>query len=220
MAQLLNLFDYELLAFSCLSKMALDYYIGGSGDEVTLKANRTAFEGYQLRPRMLVDVSQRDLSIDIFGQNLPLPILIAPTALQCLAHPEGELATAKAAERTGAVMVLSTLSTQSLEDVAMVRRQTHQWFQLYIHRDRALTKALVQRATDAGFSALCVTVDAPMLGTRERDRRNQLTLPPHLELANLARMTDLKIPKVSGESGLFAYFAEQIDPSVTWHDLE
>jgi 4-hydroxymandelate oxidase len=217
--QLLNLFDYESLAPSYLSPMALDYYLGGAGDEVTLRANRTAFERYPLRPMMLVDVSQRDLRVNILGQSLAMPILIAPTALQCLAHPEGELATARAAEKMGVVMVLSTMSTRSLEDVTKVRQKTPQWFQLYIHRDRALTQALVERATDAGFSALCVTVDAPLLGVRERDRRNQFTLPPGLELANLATMKDLKIPKSSGESGLFTYFAEQIDPSVTWRDL-
>lgn len=91
---------------------------------------------------------------------------------------------------------------------------------MYIHRDRTLTRALVERAEAAGFTALCLTVDAPVLGCRERDRRNQFTLPSGMELANLATMTDLKIPKTAGESGLLSYFAQQIDPGVTWWDVE
>lgn len=216
----INLFEYESLAEQRLSQMALDYYRSGAGDELTLQENRTAFKRYRLRPRMLVDVSQRDLSVSFLGQSFPLPFFVAPMAFQCLAHPQGEIATAKAAAELGAVMVLSTLSTQPLEDVANVRRDTPKWFQLYIHRDRGLTKALVERAEAAGFSALCVTVDAPILGKRERDRRNQFTLPPELKLANLVGTSDLKIPQSQGESGLLTYFAEQIDPSLTWKDLE
>lgn len=117
-------------------------------------------------------------------------------------------------------MVLSTLSTKSLEAVAKQRQNTPQCFQLYIHRDRSLTQALVQRAEAAGYSALCLTVDAPMLGKRESDRRNQFTLPKTMELANLVSMADLAIPKTTKESGLFAYFSQQIDPSITWKDVE
>jgi 4-hydroxymandelate oxidase len=112
------------------------------------------------------------------------------------------------------------MSTKSLEAVAAQRQNTPQWFQLYIHRDRALTQALVQRAETAGYSALCLTVDAPVLGNRESDRRNQFTLPKTMELANLVSMGDLAIPKTTEESGLFAYFTRQIDPSVTWKDVE
>ena len=220
MTRPINLFEYEELAKQHLEPMALDYYRSGAGDEITLRENRLAINRYQLRPRMLVDVSQRDLTTTILGQSLTIPILIAPMAFQCLAHPEGELATAEAAANSGVVMVLSTMSTQSLEAVAAQKNNTPQWFQLYIHRDRALTQALVQRAEESGYSALCLTVDAPMLGNRECDRRNQFTLPKTLELANLVSMRDLVIPKTVEESGLFAYFTQQIDPSVTWKDLE
>jgi 4-hydroxymandelate oxidase len=120
----INLFEYQTLASQQLSPMARDYYASGSWDEITLRDNRAAFERYKLRPRMLVDVSQRDLSTTILGQSLPLPILIAPMAFQCLAHPEGEIATAKAAAKLGSVMVLSTLATTSMEDVASVSSQT------------------------------------------------------------------------------------------------
>ncbi|MBD2744804.1 alpha-hydroxy acid oxidase [Coleofasciculus sp. FACHB-1120] len=216
----INLFEYERLATQHLSQMALDYYASGAWDEITLRDNRVAFERYKLRPRMLVDVSQRDLSTTILGQSLQLPILIAPMAFQCLAHPEGEIATATAAAKMGTAMVLSTLATKSIEEVASTGNQTPQWFQLYVHRDRALTRSLVERAYAAGFQALCLTVDAPLLGKRERDTRNQFVLPLGMELANLATLTDLEISYKPGESGLFAYFLEQLNPALTWKDLE
>ncbi|AFZ20553.1 alpha-hydroxy acid oxidase [Allocoleopsis franciscana] len=216
----INLFEYQTLASQQLSPMARDYYASGSWDEITLRDNRAAFERYKLRPRMLVDVSQRDLSTTILGQSLSLPILIAPMAFQCLAHPEGEIATAKAARQLGSVMVLSTLATTSMEDVASVSSQTPQWFQLYVHRDRSLTRALVERAHAAGFQALCLTVDAPVLGKREKDIHNQFVLPSDMELANFSRLAHLEIPYQPGESGLFAYFLEQLNPALTWSDLE
>ncbi|BAY36557.1 FMN-dependent alpha-hydroxy acid dehydrogenase [Nostoc sp. NIES-2111] len=219
----INLFEYEQLAKNHLSRMAFDYYISGAGDEVTLRDNRAAFERVKLRPRMLVDVSQINLSTSVLGQPLQLPFLIAPMAFQCLAHPEGELATAMAAAFAGVGMVLSTLSTKSLEDVAEVGSKFDhpwQWFQLYIHKDRGLTRALVEKAYAAGYKALCLTVDAPVLGQRERDRHNQFTLPSGLHLANLVNISGLEIPYEQGESGLFTYFAQQLDPALTWRDLE
>jgi 4-hydroxymandelate oxidase len=107
-----------------------------------------------------------------------------------------------------------------MQEVASVRKQAPQWFQLYVHRDRALTRALVERAHALGFQALCLTVDTPFVGRREKDIRNQFALPSGMELANLATLTDLEIPHRTGESGLFAYFAEQINPALTWADLE
>jgi len=217
--QPINLFEYEALATERLSPMALDYYAGGAWDEVTIKDNRSAFERFKLRPRMLVDVSQRDLSTTVLGQTLSMPILIAPMAFQCLAHADGEVATARVAASLGTIMTVSTLATKSLEEVALASG-SQLWFQLYIHRDRSLTQALVERAYAAGYKAICLTVDSPMMGKREKDVRNQFTLPSGMSLANLATMKDLKIPHPSGESGLFAYFAEQINPAVTWADLD
>ena len=227
MTQPINLFEYESLAHQKLSRMALDYYASGAWDEITLRDNRAAFEKFKLCPRMLVDVSQRDLSTTVLGQSLSLPILIAPTAFQCLAHPEGEIVTAKVAANVGSVMVLSTMSTQPLEEVALTSKQVQSdsqtdshsplWFQLYVHRDRALTQNLVERAEAAGYSAICLTVDAPVLGCREKDKRNQFTLPLGMQLANLVHRD---IPEIVGESGLFAYFVQQLDPGLTWQDLE
>ena len=220
MNQPINLFEYEALAKKHLSDLAWDYYSSGALDETTLRYNRMVFDCYQLLPRVLVDVSQIDLSTSILGQRLSMPIAIAPMAFQCLCHEDGELATAKAASDLGTLMVLSTLSTKSLEEVAAVQSNNLRWFQLYIHKDRGLTKALVERAQAAGFTALCVTVDAPMIGRREADVRRQFTLPPPLQLANLVTMADLSIPETVGESGLFAYFQQQIDPSITWKELD
>ena len=219
----LNLFEYESLAPKHLSQMALDYFASGAWDEVTLADNRAAFNRYKLRPRMLNDVSQRELSTTLLGCPIPTPILVAPMAFQCLANPEGELATARAAAEVGAGMVLSTLSTKSLEEVAIASNLANQkclWFQLYIHRDRGLTRALVERAEAAGFQALCLTVDAPVLGRRERDQRREFSLPSGMELANLVTLSNLKIAHTSGESGLFAYVAQQFDPGLTWQDVE
>ncbi|HLO89280.1 MAG TPA: alpha-hydroxy acid oxidase [Nostocaceae cyanobacterium] len=219
----INLFAYEQLAQEYLSPMALDYYRSGAGDEITLQDNRAAFNRIKLRPRMLVDVSEINLSTTVLGENLSFPLLIAPMAFQCLAHPDGEIATATAAAQAGIGMVLSTLATKSLEEVAAVRRNFSyplQWFQLYIHKDQGLTRNLVERAYAAGYKALCVTVDAPVLGKRERDQHNAFTLPSGLSLANLATITNLNIPKEQEESGLLTYFAQQINPAVTWKDLE
>ena len=215
----INLFGYEQLAKEHLSQMAFDYYSSGAWDEVTLRDNLAAFTRVKLRPKMLVDVSNINLTTQVLGESLQLPLLIAPMAFQCLADPEGEIATALAAEIAGVGMVLSTLATKSLEEVATVANGL-QWFQLYIHKDQGLTQALVQRAYTAGYKAICLTVDAPMLGKRERDQRNEFTLPPGLHPANLTNISGLDIPQATGESGLLTYFAQQINPAVTWKDLE
>ena len=215
----INLFGYEQLAKEHLSQMAFDYYSSGAWDEVTLRDNLAAFTRVKLRPKMLVDVSKINLTTQVLGESLQLPLLIAPMAFQCLADPEGEIATALAAEIAGVGMVLSTLATKSLEEVATVAKGL-QWFQLYIHKDQGLTQALVQRAYTAGYKAICLTVDAPMLGKRERDQRNEFTLPPGLHPANLTNISGLDIPQAPGESGLLTYFAQQINPAVTWKDLE
>ncbi|MEH2065079.1 MAG: alpha-hydroxy acid oxidase [Nostoc sp.] len=228
--QPINLFEYEKLAQECLSQTTLDYYSSGAWDEITLRDNRAAFERIKLRPRILVDVSDvydgrscRNLTTSILGQPLQLPLLIAPMAFQCLAHPDGEIATALAAASAGVGMVLSTMATKSIEEVATGCNQfpdSLRWFQLYIHKDRGLTRALVERAYKAGYKALCLTVDAPVLGQRERDKRNEFALPLDLHLANLATISGLDISHEKGESGLFTYFAQQLNPAVTWQDLE
>lgn len=221
----LNTFDYENNAKQVLSPMAWDYYSSRAWNELTLEDNLAAFERFKLRPRVLVDVSQRSLQTTILGQPIEFPVLIAPTAFHCLAHPDGELATAKAANQAGTMMILSTLSTKSIEEVSQVRTDLNpnvgQIFQLYVHRDRGLTRSLVERAYAAGFCGICLTVDTPMLGKRERDSRNKFTLPPELELANF-RATKLALDGEvqQSESGLFTYVQQQISPAITWADLD
>ncbi|HEX2088881.1 MAG TPA: alpha-hydroxy acid oxidase [Actinomycetota bacterium] len=209
----LSLEALEEAARQRLPQMVFDYYAGGAGDEWTLRENRRAFDRWVLRPRFLVDVSSPDLRTTVLGQEVPFPILIAPTALQRLAHPDGELATARAAASVGALMVVSTIASVRLEDIA--RTGVHRWFQLYIHKDRDLTAELVKRADAAGYAAIVVTVDTPFLGRRMRDERNRFALPPGIGLANLA---GVPLPTDPGSS-LFRYFASQLDPALTWEDI-
>ena len=190
-----------------------DYYAGGSGEEWTLRENTRAYARWVIRPRVLVDVSSVDLRTTVLGQELPFPILLAPTAFQRMAHRDGELAAARGAASLDALMVVSTIATASLEDVAAsgVRR----WFQLYVLKDRDLTTTLVKRAHASGYGAIVLTVDTPLLGRRLRDERNRFALPPGIGLANLEGSG---LPESSG-SGLFSFFLERHDASLTWDDV-
>lgn len=214
-----NLSEFEELARARLPAAVYDYYRGGADDEVTLRANRAAFERVRLAYRVLVDVSQRDAAATVLGQGVSMPVLVAPTAFHCLAHPEGEVATARAAGRAGTVMVLSTLSNSRVEEV-VAASSGPVWFQLYVYRDRAATAALVRRVEAAGCRALVLTVDAPLLGRRERDVRNRFALPPGLAVANLLAEGYGAVPQQPGDSGLAAYVANLLDPALSWPDLE
>lgn len=174
--------DFETLARDRIEPGAWDYYAGGAGDEHTLRDNRAAWNGLRLRPRVLIDVSQRDLSTTAFGRTLPHPILLAPTAAHHLAHPDAERATAAGAAAAGALMTLSTISSLPMEEVAGAAPGGARWFQLYPPEDRGATEALLRRAVDAGYEAVVVTVDLPVPGNRERDVRNgfEVILGAHL----------------------------------------
>lgn len=215
MQGLLTIDDFEQEARGSLTKLAYDYFRSGADAERTLQRNRAAFEDYEIWPRILRDVSRLDLSLELLGLQLPMPILIAPTAYQRLAHPEGELAMAQGAATAGALMVVSTLATTTLEQVAAAAAGP-KWFQLYIHRDREFTRSLVERAQAAGYAALVLTVDTPLLGRRLADERNGFALPPGLTMANLA---EAPTSPLSG-SALASYCAARHDASVTWKDLD
>jgi 4-hydroxymandelate oxidase len=215
----INLEELEERAREVLPQMAYDYYAGGANDEVTLRENRAAYERTTLLPRMLVDVSARDLGTTVLGEPVSMPILIAPTALQGLAHPEGEVATTKAAGAAKTMMTLATISTSSIEE-AMAVATGPVWFQLYVFKDRAISASLVKRAEVAGCKAVVLTVDVPMLGKRERDVRNRFTLPAHLSLKNLLPAGCQEFPKNIADSGVAAYVASLFESALTWKDIQ
>ncbi|HEX3526828.1 MAG TPA: alpha-hydroxy acid oxidase [Thermoanaerobaculia bacterium] len=213
-----NLADYEQLARERLPRMVYDYYAGGAGDEVSVRENELAWSRVRLRPRVLVDVSACDLSTTVLGRPVAMPVLTAPCGMNVLAHPDGELAVARATAAAGIVQVLSTLSGHSLEDIAAVSSAAGgaQWFQLYCYRDRGITRELVARAEAAGFLALCVTVDVPVLGYRERDARNRFHLPPGVRVANITQ----QVAEIDRGSALLQYVSDQFDPSLTWESVD
>ena len=214
----LNLFDYERLAAERLPQLAYDYFASGAHDELTLHANREAFERIALLPRVLVDVGERETSVELLGRRHALPLLVAPMAFAKLAHPSGEAAIARAAGEAGVTVTLSTLATTSIEEVAAAA-SAPLWFQLYVFRDRAVTRSLVERAEAAGYEALVLTVDAPVLGRRERDARNRFVLPDGLFAENLVSEEQRSLPAGEG-SGLEVFFNSQLDASLTWADVD
>jgi 4-hydroxymandelate oxidase len=213
----INVADFERRASEALARSAFDYYASGAHDEITLRENRAAFERLALHYHVLRDVSRRDMATTVLGEPITMPLLLAPTAFHKLACDDGELATARAAATSGTVMILSTLSNTAMEDVAKATRAM--WFQLYVYKDRGATRGLVARAEAAGARAIVLTVDAPFLGTRERDVRNRFALPPGLRVENLLPVGMSEVPLVMG-SGLAAYFAELIDPALSFADVE
>lgn len=213
--------DFEEYACQRLDRNALDYYKSGAGHEQTLRDNKEAFTRWRIRPRMLRDVSRRDLSTTVLGEKITFPVGVAPTAMQRMAHPDGEEATARASASVGTVMILSTLSTTSLEDVAQAAPEGLRWFQLYVYKDRPVTEQLVRRAEKCGYKAIVLTVDAPTFGIRLADVRNKFLLPPHLRLANFFPEDGKSYGARSskGGSGINEYVASMFDATITWKDL-
>jgi 4-hydroxymandelate oxidase len=199
--------------------MVYDYYAGGALDEITLRDTRTAYDRIPIYFRTLVDVSRRSLETTVLGERVSMPVLVAPTAFHAMAHPEGELATARAARAAGTLMIVSTLSNTSVEDIARAAPGPL-WFQLYVYKDREATRDLVARVEAAGCGAIVLTVDAPVLGPRERDVRNRFTLPDGLAVKNLLAAGQGTMAKESAGSGLTQYVASFIDPALAWRDVE
>jgi L-lactate dehydrogenase (cytochrome) len=159
--------------------MVAEFVDGGADGELTLRSNRSGFDRVTFRPRSLVDVANRSIATEALGQQLRTPVMLAPAGLARLVHPEGELAAARAAGRAGTVFVVSTASSYSIEEIAAVDAGPL-WFQLYLWKDREMVASLVKRAENAGYDALCLTVDVPIVGKRVRDLRNGMTIPPKL----------------------------------------
>ena len=181
-----RLADFEVAARERLHPAAWEYYVGGAGDEHTLRACIEAWDRFVLRPRVLVDVSEVDPSTTILGRPAALPIGIAPAALHAMAHADAEQATARAAAAAGAIQVVSTASSHTLEDVAGAAPGGRRWFQLYVQRNRSASRELVRRAEGAGYEAIVLTVDLPVLGYRDAVFRLNFDAGPEA-YANLAR---------------------------------
>jgi 4-hydroxymandelate oxidase len=171
--------DLEPLARRVMTPMAYEYVAGGAGDERTLAWNIEAFARIRLRPRVLTDVSTIDPSVTLLGETLPVPFLLAPAAYHRLYHAEGELATARGAAAAGVPYIVSTATTTPLEDIACAAPEGVRWLQIYITADRGITHHLVETAEATGIRALCLTVDTPCGGTRNREQRTGFALPSH-----------------------------------------
>lgn len=181
----INVDDVQRLARRRVPRPVYDAVTGGAGDEVTLRANRAALQRIRLLPRAFTDTRDRRLTTTVLGEPISMPVVLAPTGFQRMCHRDAELATARAAGRAGTAFVLAASTSQPLEDVAAAATGPR-WFQLYLGGSRPDTSALLDRARAAGYRALCITVDTPVFGLRERDRRNHLTVPLRLHPRTVA----------------------------------
>jgi L-lactate dehydrogenase (cytochrome) len=240
LAKCANIDDLRLLAKRRLPGGVFDYFDGAAEDEIAKANNSAAFANIELRPRILIDVSAIDTSTTIMGQSVPFPIALSPTGFTRIAHPQGELAVARVAGALGLPYTLSTLGTRSIEDVAAVATGPL-WYQLYVWRDRGLSRELVQRAKAAGYKAIMLTVDTAVFGRRERDVRRGFTLPPKIGLDtfidgirhprwtwDFVRNEPITFSAVAGRAdvdgsravSLADYVTAQFDPTLSWNDLE
>jgi isopentenyl diphosphate isomerase/L-lactate dehydrogenase-like FMN-dependent dehydrogenase len=203
-----TLADFERLAAERLEPGPHGYFAGGAADELTLRANEEAWRRIAIRPRVLVDVSDRDPATTLLGVRRPHPLIVAPMAFHRLVHPDAEPETARGAADTGTPFCLSTLATTSPAELAAAVPEAPRWFQLYVFKDRGVTSELVQAAVEHGYEALVLTVDLPVQGRRERDLRAAFRI-------------DASVPSVGGRAGMsLPEMVEQFDPGLTWGDLE
>lgn len=203
--------DFESLAARILPAMIQQFIAGGAADEKTVRWNATAFDAWKLLPRVLRDVSAIDAEVDLLGEKLPFPILLAPTGYHRLIHPDGELETARGATLARAPLVVSSSATMTIEEIAPALRVPF-WFQLYLQPDWALNEQLVRRAEASGARALCLTVDTPNLGARNREQRVRFALPPGMS-APMNPLTDAKRRDPSGGRPWERY-------AMQWGDVE
>ncbi|HLI52473.1 MAG TPA: alpha-hydroxy acid oxidase, partial [Thermomicrobiaceae bacterium] len=215
----LNLSEYEAAARAVLPEMMYWYLDGAACDRITFNENRLAFGRWRLLPRVLRGLGEVDLSTKVLGQEISLPVMLAPVGMHRTVHDEGELATARAANAAGTIFTLSTVATYPIEEVAPLCDRW--WYQLYIYKDREVTRDLVRRAEAAGAGALVVTVDTPVLGRREMDERGHFVLPEHVTIANIERSVRglERMPRNAAGSALSAY-TSNFDASLSWADLD
>ena len=198
-----NVLEFEPLARQRLPREVWEYISQGAADELTLRRNREAFDAIRLRPRVLVDVSRIDTRLELFGQKLDFPILLAPVAGQGRMHTRAEPEAARGATAAGATFVISTFASSRVDEIARAA-QRRAWFQLYVQRDRGVTKDMVQRAEAAGCTALCITVDGPVVPMRDREKRLGIR-PPYSGASRGGRVSPL--------------YADAIDSTVTWETV-
>jgi 4-hydroxymandelate oxidase len=203
--EFLNLLDFEKKAEGLMSKMAYEYVASGAADENTLKWNREAFDRIKMQTHVLNDVSKIDTKVSVLGQDLAYPILIAPSAFHKIMHPEGEMATARGAGMASTTYVVSSFTTTPIEEIAKVATQPL-WFQLYLVHDKSFVKDLIQKVEAQGIKALCVTVDTPVTGARNRQERIKFKLPAELNAPYM-----VSISAIPGQP---------LQLSVTWKDIE
>lgn len=231
--------DLRGMARRRLPRAVFDFFDGGAEDEITLRRNREAFDGIAFAPRVMVDVSRRELAVPLLGRPAAFPLIVAPTGLAALGWPQADIALARAAGEMGVPFIVSTASSVRLEDIARAAPNTRLWFQLYVYRDREIARSLVRRARDAGCEALVLTADVPMFGQRERDARNRFGVPlrptprmvwdalrcPRWTLGLLRhgapRMQNFVDPGKGLDSieSLAAHVTANLDASVTWRDV-
>ena len=214
-----NINDFETIAKDKLLPEIYDFCRGGANDEITLAENRRAYDRIKLLPKVLTNVENQNLSIELFSRQLSSPIMIAPTGLQGIITPEGENATARAAKAANIVMALSMMSNFSLEEVSQANHHSL-WFQLYLCQDKHITKSLVHRASKAGYTALIVTVDTVALGKRERDLRNQFNLSQNLQAKNLLEYGLGEIFEKQEGSSIANHSKKVFKTAISWQDIE
>lgn len=235
LARARNIADLRALARARLPRMVFDYIDGGADDELTLRRNESRFGDIELLWDALVDVSAIDTRTTLMGERMAAPFFIAPTAASRLFHPRGgEIAVARAAHAAGVAYACSTLASTALEEIAAAAPAGPKWFQVYVWKDRTLAEEMLARARAAGFSAIILTVDAPVAGNRERDHANSFTIPPkvnwrtatqalgrpgHLwDLATTPRIGAANFAQIRIDGGLMQFINTQFDRSVTWED--
>ncbi len=211
---LVNVGDFERAACAKLEVGVAGYFAGGAGDEVTLRENVAAWNRWRLRPRMLVGHAQWGTEVSLLGDQIAMPLLVAPVAYQRLVDPEGEVAMARAAAAAGTVICLSTLATTRPSELAQAAPQARRWFQLYCFSDHGVTEALVDEAIESGFEAILVTVDAPRGGNRERDRRSGFKIPAGLGVPSV--QAALRSERAVTIEETFAL----MNPALGWADIE
>lgn len=211
---LINVADFERAAAEKLDAGTAGYFFGGAGDELTLGENVAAWGRWRLRPRMLAGLSEWRTEAGVLGDEVSMPVLVAPVAYQGLVNPEGEAAMARAAAAAGTVMCLSTLATMRPGPVADAAPGGRRWFQLYCFKDEGVTRALIEEAVEAGYEAVVVTVDAPRGGNRERDHRTGFRIPAEVGVPSVEAALG------SGRAVTIEETFDLMEPALSWSDLE